>query len=67
MGDLDQDYAIQQKLFDENVKYCTEELAALADAIKESFTDEIKFANKEVALIETSNDDDSEGAPNPAA
>ena len=34
MGDLDQDYAIQQKLFDENVKYCTEELAALADAIK---------------------------------
>ena len=34
MGDLDQDYAIQQKLFDENVKYRTEELAALADAIK---------------------------------
>ena len=37
------------------------------DVLKQFFTDEIKFANKEVALIETSNDDDSEDAPNPAA
>ena len=37
------------------------------DMLKQSFTGEIKFANKEAALIQTSNDDDSQGAPNPAA
>ena len=37
------------------------------DVLKQSFTDEIKFANKEVVFIQTSNVDDSEGVPNPAA
>ena len=37
------------------------------DVPKQSFTDEIKSANKEVALIQISNDNDSEDAPNPAA
>ena len=32
------------------------------DMLKQSFTDEIKFANKELAFIQTSNDDVSEGA-----
>jgi len=34
LEDLDKNCAIKQKLFDENVKYRTEELAALADTIK---------------------------------
>merc|ERR1719174_1882778 len=34
LEDLDKNCAIKQKLFDENVKYRTQELAALADTIK---------------------------------
>merc|ERR1719473_831635 len=34
LEDLDKNCASKQKLFDENVKYRTEELAALADTIK---------------------------------
>jgi len=34
LEDLDKNCAIKQKLFDENVKYRTDELAALADTIK---------------------------------
>ena len=36
------------------------------DVPKQSFTDKVKSANTEVTLIQISNDDDFEDAPNPA-